>query len=532
MKRLIIALFLLIPFIINAQSSGILIKIKPAYAVRAANADNAPIALNQINTINERHGYASVRQLKLGQKSGDVVYRVEFPKDADTNAIIKEYVQTGIVDYAEPDFTGTGAGVKASGVNDAYYSRQWGLKNSGDFSLYDATEGADVDMEPAWEIEQGSSGIIVAVMDSGLKLDHPEFSGRLWTNAGEIPDNNIDDDGNGYTDDINGWDYANSDNDPADDHGHGTNVTGIIAANGNNGIGYTGVDRNCKVMVLKGLDAANFGNYSWWAEAIAYAADNGANVINLSVGGSSFSATLQNAINYALDSNVVVVACMMNTNNIVSYYPARFNGVIAVGATNPDDTRTSPFFWSVTSGSNFGTHISVVAPGNYIYGLSHLSNSDYNSYWGGTSQATPLVAGIASLLLAQDSSRTPAQVKSILEETAEDQVGSVLEDTDGFDIYYGHGRVNAFNALSSSLAVREHKLANRTLIYPNPSSGNIIIEPAVYPVKATLYTTLGQLIDEKELTAADNDLYVTKAGIYILTVTGTSTSHSETIIIR
>jgi len=142
---------------------------------------------------------------------------------------------------------------------------------------------------------------------------------------------------------------------------------------------------------------------------------------------------------------------MMNNNNNVSFYPARYSlnysNVVAVGSTNPDDSRTAPFFWSATSGSNYGTHINVVAPGNYIYGLSHTSNTDSTSFWGGTSQATPLVAGIASLLFAQNPSLTPSQVRTILQNTAVDEVGNSSEDTPGFDQYMGYGRVNAFEAL-------------------------------------------------------------------------------------
>jgi len=532
MKKFLLIFFALVSVPLFSQSNAVIIKIKGQYALQAANPDSNATGLEPVNTILNDNHFTSIKRIKTGKKSQEVIFRIEFPENVDIVGIIEKFKQSGVTEYAEPDFTGSGGGVMATTVNDMHYSRQWGLTNDGSFQLYGATEGADVEMEAAWDIEQGSSDIIVAVMDSGLRLNHPEFAGRLWTNPGEIPGNGIDDDGNGYVDDTNGWDYANSDNIPNDDHGHGTNVTGIIAANSDNGIGYTGVDRNCKVMVLKGLDSGNFGQYSWWAEAITYATDNGAKVINLSVGGNSFSALLQSAINYALSNNVIVVACMMNTNNSVNYYPARFNGVIAVGATNPDDTRSSPFFWSSTSGSNFGSHISVVAPGNFIYGLSHLSNTDYDSYWGGTSQATPLVAGIASLLLAQDNTRTPAQIKAILEQTAEDQVGDAAEDTQGFDIYHGHGRVNAFNALSSSLSTKEIKPESRIAIYPNPSTGILHVNTLEYPAKATVHTTLGQVVSEKQLLATDSEIFIPKAGVYVVTITGISATHTQTIIIQ
>ena len=355
----------------------------------------------------------------------------------------------------------------------------------------------------------------------------------MWINTLEIPDNGIDDDDNGYIDDINGWDFANEDNDPTDDHGHGTNVTGIIAANGNNGIGYSGIDSNCRLMTLKGISATNSGYYTWWAEAIIYAADNGADVINLSVGGNSQSSLLADAIAYAIDNNVAVVACMMNTNNNVTYYPAGYPNVIAVGATNPDDTRTSPFFWDLNSGSNYGSHISVVAPGNFIYGLSYASDSDYETYWGGTSQATPAVTGIVSLMKAQNPSQTPAHIKNILEETAEDQVGNSIEDTAGFDIYYGHGRVNAYEALQLTVLGQEQKKKIALSIFPNPSSdGNINIILENYPAKVTVHNMLGQLILEKEIQQNEKTITVKEKGIFLVTVKGEKGTDSGKIIIR
>ncbi|MDP2176146.1 MAG: S8 family serine peptidase [Bacteroidota bacterium] len=401
------------------------------------------IDINTVESVSQKFHALIITKQSTGRKSNQFYYIIEFPEAINIEQVIEEYINTGAVEYAEPDFVGSGDAIP----NDQFYSRQWGLKNDGTFSLSPSTAGADIEMEKAWDIEQGDSNIIVAVIDAGVRLNHPEFDGRIWKNYNEIPNNGIDDDGNGRIDDIQGWDFANSDNNPTDDHGHGTNITGIIGANGNNSIGYAGVDWNCKLMILKGLDNNNLGYYSWWASAIYYAVDNGAKVINMSLGGTSYSSTLLNAINYAIDNQVTVVVSMGNSNSNTMQFPAGFSGVIAVGSTNSNDTRTKPFFWSSTSGSNFGNHISVVAPGNFVYGLNHLSNTNYASYWGGTSQAAPHVAGLAALLLAQDLSRTPAQIKSIIEASAEDLVGATNEDTPGWDQYYGHGRINAYRAL-------------------------------------------------------------------------------------
>ncbi|MEZ5058591.1 MAG: S8 family serine peptidase [Saprospiraceae bacterium] len=402
------------------------------------------------------------------------IYILRFEGNEDVLQKVDLLQKTGLFEYVEPDYIGTAGGVQMEQSlplllpNDQFFSRQWNMVNDGTFTLSTAKVDADIDMDEAWNIQQGSNAVTLAILDSGLKMDHPEMSGRLWTNPGEIAGNGIDDDNNGFIDDVNGWDFVNTDADPTDDQGHGSNVTGIAAATGNNGIGYAGVDWNCKVMVLKILDSNNSGFLSKWAEAVTYATDNGAHVMNMSVGGSGASTPLKTATDYAYVNNANIAACMMNFNNVTTYYPAGFDHTIAVGSTNPDDTRTEPFFWSGTSGSNYGAHIDVTGPGNYIYGLSNTSNTNYNSYWGGTSQATPLVAGLASLVLAQNPSLNPDDIRQLIEAGAEDQVGDNT-DTPGFDIYYGHGRINAFNTLSLLTSTRDVKISENSLIIaPNP----------------------------------------------------------------
>jgi thermitase len=425
----------------------VIIKLKASGEIPGSLLRKQDMIVNTgVDKVSKDFGVIGIRRLFTG-KSGQNIYVARFPEGTLMEEVIRAYYATGEVEYAEPDHQGSAGGAMAMIPNDQYYPRQWGLKNDGSFSLMTAVAGADIEMENAWDIETGDTNIVVAIIDTGNKMDHSEYGGRIWYNKKEV-NNGLDDDNNGFIDDMKGWDFANSDNNPVDDNGHGTNVTGIIGAAGFNLDGYIGVDLNCKLMNLKALDGGSSGAYSWFCEAIYYAVDNGAKVINMSLGGASASTPLKDAVAYAISKRVVVVVCMMNTNSSTPYYPAVYPGVIAVGSTNPDDTRTSPFFWSSGSGSNYGNHISVVAPGNYIYGLHYAQNNNYGTYWGGTSQATPLVTGLASLLLAQDTSRTPADIKSLIEQSAEDQVGKPFEDQKGWDKYYGHGRVNAFKALS------------------------------------------------------------------------------------
>lgn len=445
----------------------------------------------------------------------------------------------------EPDFKGTGgsnAGVYATIPNDTHFSRQWSLNNDGTCNFPScagvAENDADIDMPEAWDIIQGDGDIVVAIIDSGCKLDHPEFSGRIWINTDEIPDNGEDDDLNGLVDDWRGWDFVNSDNDPTDDFGHGTNVTGIIGANGNNAMGYAGIDWNCKLMILKGLDDNNSGWVSNWCYAIAYAVDNGANLINMSLGSVS-SGALENHISYAIQNNVTVVACMMNTDNNIIYYPAGCTDVIAVGSTDPNDTRSTPFCWDPTpaGGSNFGSHISVVAPGNVIYGLDFQNNNNYDTYWSGTSQAAPHVTGLAALLLAQNPGSTPQQIKSIIENTAQDQVGDPIEDTPGWDQYYGHGRINAHSALTYILPSVNETNHLSFKIFPNPTQGKVLIKTEDN-AKMNSEIIISNLLGEVLLKQSSNsgvtsiDLSNQAKGVYIVQFKTDQEISTSKIIIR
>lgn len=426
----------------------------------------------------ERHLFSFLKNKQKGQYAAfQNIYSFSFDTAKPVEKMVNILQESGLFEYVEPEYTGTSGGQKMQSPppvfepNDAFFSRQWNMRNDGTFNQGNPLVDADTDMDEAWNITTGSEAITMAILDSGFKMDHPELSGRYWENQGEIPGNNIDDDNNGFIDDISGWDFVNADNDPTDDHGHGTNVTGIATATGNNTIGYAGVDWQCKVMVCKILNANNSGLLSVWAEAVMYAAENGADIINMSVGGSGNSSPLRLACDFAYDSGVTIVACMMNFNNMTTYYPAGYSSTIAIGSTDMDDTRSDPFFWSGNSGSNFGPHIDAVAPGNYIYGLNYNSNSNYNTYWGGTSQATPLVAGLCGLLLAQNPALSPEEIRQLIRNGAEDQVGDG-EDTPGFDLYYGYGRVNAYNTLLQLTNIKERQAANSVRVFPNPVFGS------------------------------------------------------------
>ncbi|MBD8083487.1 S8 family peptidase [Chryseobacterium caseinilyticum] len=445
------------------------------------------IGVQSVDRLNNEHLVNKITP--IGDVDFTTSFLLEFKNDIDVASIAKIYGEDSKIAFAEPNYIAHGAGVQGNASlstfpTDTFFSsRQWSLYNTGTFvvSGMTTTPDADVDMELAWDIETGDPNMIIAVADSGINFSHEDFAGRIWNKPTEIIGDGIDNDGNGLIDDYRGWDWVNNDNNPTDDHGHGTNCTGIIGSAANNAKGYAGVNWNSKMMPLKVLDSGNNGTYANMANSLYYAANNGAKIVSMSIGGTAPSAALASAINYLRTNNVLLVACMMNNNNQVSNYPAAYStaydNVIAVGSTDANDKRTQPFFWSTTSGSCYGTHINVVAPGNFIYGLGIDSNTSYGSYWGGTSQATPLVAGVASLIFAKNPTLTPAQVRNILQTTAEDMKGIPSEDTPGFDKYHGWGRINAYTALQSTV-LSSHEVVNDhfAIRIINPvSNGNLEI---------------------------------------------------------
>jgi MYXO-CTERM domain-containing protein len=333
-----------------------------------------------------------------------------------------------------------GRGRSAGVPSDPLFHQQWGLRNDGTFTS-GSVSGADIQAVDAWDVETGRD-IVVAVLDTGLSLGEPDIA--VWLNTGEVAGNGVDDDGNGYIDDTNGYDLAYRDETPSDLLGHGSNVAGIAAALGDNGIGYTGVCQACEVMPLQVLNNDNWGYYTDWAEGVVYAVDNGAHVINMSLAGTDVAGALCDAVAYATAAGVPVVICMGNTDDGTLMYPAACDEGIEVGATDFADQRASPFVWG--GGSNYGDHIDVMAPGDLIYGLDAVPGQ-YDFFWSGTSQATPLVAGLVALMLSRDPDLSPAEVRALLHDGAEDQVGRADEDTPGFDRYHGYGRVNASHTL-------------------------------------------------------------------------------------
>ena len=402
----------------------------------------------------------------------DRIYRFETDKNVNIPSMAAEYGTDPNVEYAEPDYIGHGHFIP----NDPSFAVQWGLYNTGlNPPSHPGTVDADVDATEAWDFYEPEHVIILAILDTGVDLDHPDFwwtyptNGVIWTNPAECSGlAGVDDDHNGYVDDCMGFDFVNgtysggvwyNDADgPQDDHGHGTVNAGIAGAITNNNVGVAsllgGPFNVHKIMAVKVIRSDNSFDYSALIAGIYYAANNNASVINMSMGGFGYSSTLEAAVNYAWSQGCVLVASMGNCNSSTPQYPAAYTNTIAVGATDSDDSRCVPPDWDYMGydgmcgsvhGSNYGSHIDVVAPGNWIY--STAWNNTYQ-YWAGTSMAAPLVSGLAAMIMCRSwPEPSPDSVRQIIQSTADDRVGPASEDTPGWDQYYGWGRINAKRAL-------------------------------------------------------------------------------------
>ncbi|MBI3016989.1 MAG: S8 family serine peptidase [Deltaproteobacteria bacterium] len=369
----------------------------------------------------------------------------------DLQEMISYYEAQLWVEYAEPNFIYTideprflEEGAMPQGAtlpNDTLFGQLWGLHNTGqkDAKGNDGFQDADIDALEAWETTQGDKNVLVAVIDTGIDYTQEDLAANMWTNAGEIPDNKIDDDNNGFIDDIHGWDFSNNDNDPMDDHSHGTHVAGTIGAVGNNEKGVIGISPNVRLMASKFLGAGGSGTLAGAVSAIDYAVMMKAQILNNSWGGGGYSQALADVIEKANKNNVLFVAAAGNdssNNDVGKHYPSSYEhaNVVAVAATNNQD--------ALSKFSNYGfKSVHVSAPGENI--LSSVPGNNYKTM-SGTSMATPHVVGVAALLLAVDPTLTHVAMKERLMKTS-DEILSIRRKV------ASSGRVNAFNAIHNKI---------------------------------------------------------------------------------
>lgn len=319
------------------------------------------------------------------------------------------------------------------------------------------------DCEQAWDITTGSAAIKIGMVDDAVRTDHEDLAANIWTNPGEIANNNIDDDGNGYIDDIHGWDAASNDNDPnpegADNFSfsHGTHCAGIAASTTNNNIGVASVSYNVSLVPVKTALSGD-GSIAAGMEGVEYAIATGVDVISMSWGGGAPAATEQAVFDEAYTNGIVCVAAAGNDNVSDPMYPASYNHVISVAAIDLNDQKASF--------TNYGPTIDVSSPGVGIWSSVATTTSSYEFY-DGTSMACPFVSGLCALMLSYDPNATVDRIEECLKTTADD----ISTINPGFVGQLGAGRINAFKAVQCTPSV---PVANFSVSANPPCAGETV----------------------------------------------------------
>ena len=377
--------------------------------------------------------------------------------------IQKELDATGLFNFVELDHL---AKVEAT-PNDPNLSSEWQL--------------AAIQAQTAWNYTTGSSSVIVAMIDSGIDGTHPDLAANL----------------------VPGYNFLAGNTNTSDTMGHGTTTAGVVGAVGNNGIGMAGVNWKVSLMPLVVVDSTGYASYSNIASAITYAADHGARIVNISIGGTSSSSVLQSAVNYAWSKGTVVFASAGNGGVNAPYYPAGCQYVVAVGATDSNNT------WA--GFSNYGNFLSVVAPGVGVW--TTYAGGGYGGA-SGTSYSSPIAAAVGALMLSYQPNLSASALVSTLEQTATDL------GTSGYDQYYGYGLINAAAAISG--LVSSPVITPPTVTMTNPTNSETV--SGTVPVTGTATASAGlasvKLFVDGNLTGTEN------SAPYSLNWNTTSTSNA------
>jgi subtilisin family serine protease len=353
---------------------------------------------------------------------------ISLPDEVTVEQALVDYTALDGVVYVQPNYE---INVNQTIPNDTYFTQLWGMYNTGQTG---GTAGADINTTQAWDITTGSRDIVVAVIDTGIDYNHPDLVDNMWVNEPEyngVP--GTDDDGNGYIDDIYGYDFYYNDSDPYDGHYHGTHCAGTIGGTGDNGQGVAGVSWKVKLMAVKFLNDSGNGNDSDAIEAIQYCVSMGVRIMSCSWGGDSYNQALKDAIDAAGSAGLVLVAAAGNDNDntdIYPHYPSSYtsSNIISVMSTDYNDNRSSF--------SNYGlTDVDLGAPGSSVYSCSPGNNYRYLD---GTSMAAPHVSGACALMLSRNPYLSVAETKDILLSTVDPTLPNVC---------VSEGRLNVYNAI-------------------------------------------------------------------------------------
>lgn len=357
---------------------------------------------------------------------------------ARRDALRGEYALSPLVARAELDRARRLAYVP----NDPYYAGMWNL--------------AHMHVDNVWDTTRGSSSVRIAVIDTGCERTHPDLAGSLWVNPGELPNNGIDDDGDGYVDDVSGWDFVHGDDDPDDLFGHGTACAGIIAAVQDNHTGITGIAPQCRFVPLKACNDSGYLYDSYVVPALLYAADRGCQVISMSFYGDQVTPAERSAIDYCWSHGCLPIAAAGNDWQTFPYYPGAYEHTLGVAAHDGSDQKS----WF----SNWGSWVDVAAPGEGI--SATWPGAQYTSSFAGTSAACPNVAGIAALLFSAVPGASNAQVRAALEDSAIPVTQAPL------GAWTNYGRVDALAALARAQGQTSGSKPAR-LLFASPVGGGL-----------------------------------------------------------
>lgn len=433
----------------------------------------------------------------------DRTYRVNFADASRVDAILQEFANDPTVEYAEKiplNF------ISYTPNDPSFGSNQWYLKK--------------MSAEKAWDISKGDPSITVAIVDNAIDIDHPDLKDNAWVNPKEIAGNKIDDDNNGYIDDITGWDVAGADNNPRPTNmsmSHGTHCAGDAAAQADNGVGIASIGFNVSLISVKATaDASSVTKIEKGYEGITYAAAAGARVISCSWGGYTASQTNQAVITAAYNKGCVILGGAGNDSKESKFYPGAYDNAICVAATDSGDKRSSF--------SNYGEWVDVASPGTGIY--STMPNNSYTSS-SGTSMATPIAAGLCGLMISKNPALTPKQVEDCLKFSATN-----IDNLNGsYKGKIGTGRINAEEALkcviSTSVGDPLDDHTTRIYTYPNPTTGKVFLETSFSgseKIDVYVMNMLGETVFAKEIANGTNaqryelELGTLPAGAYLLQV--------------
>ena len=443
----------------------IIVKLKSNDNVKIITDKNgiAKTGLSTVDRLNDQYQVTSMEKVfKTKNKDDDSldlsnIYKCILPDDSNILSIVEEYEKDTSVEYAQPNYIMETCLVP----NDPYY-QSLGTWNQEYLDLYSMHI---IDASNAWDISTGNPNVVVAVVDTGVDYTHGDLTENMWINEDENATNGIDDDQDGFIDNVYGADFVGydatfptPDGDPMDDcwFGHGTHCAGTIGAIGNNSFAVVGVNWQTKIMAVKGLDWLGRGRIDDLADCIVWAADQGADVISNSWGSASRNPSdpvIEDAVRYAYNAGCIVVFAAGNSNDDARYFsPQNMDEVITVAATDYNDKKASF--------SNWGEKVDVCAPGVEILSLRSCHSTDWYavddncSKMSGTSMACPQVAGLAALILAKNLTLGQEMIKTII-------FNSV--DTIDSPLYIGKGRINAHKALQKQSAIaRLHPLLDWT----------------------------------------------------------------------